>query len=96
MFYSTPACYIYALNQANRTWTSKSDDFFPYAHQEHAFWTGYFTSRPALKRYERFSNNILQVARQLNVFANASLRLNLFPLSMNLILFRKIGFVFEK
>jgi lysosomal alpha-mannosidase len=26
------------------------------------FWTGYFSSRPALKRYERLSYNFLQVS----------------------------------
>jgi lysosomal alpha-mannosidase len=30
IFYSTPACYTFALNQANKTWTVKYDDFFPY------------------------------------------------------------------
>jgi lysosomal alpha-mannosidase len=30
VFYSTVACYTYALNQANKTWTVKYDDFFPY------------------------------------------------------------------
>lgn len=40
----------------------KHDDFFPYADGPHQFWTGYFTSRPALKRYERLSNNFLQVS----------------------------------
>lgn len=39
----------------------KTDDFFPYADGPHQFWTGYFTSRPALKRYERLSSNFLQV-----------------------------------
>lgn len=39
----------------------KTDDFFPYADGPHQFWTGYFTSRPAFKRYERLSNNFLQV-----------------------------------
>ena len=63
-FYSTPSCYLYALNQANQTYTSKSDDFFPYASRAHTFWTGYFTSRPALKSYVRTSNNMLQVCTQ--------------------------------
>ncbi len=81
MFYSTPSCYLYALNKANLSWTSKTDDFFPYAQEPHAVWTGYFTSRAALKGYERYSNNILQVARQLSTFANASLRDSLFSLS---------------
>ncbi|GAB1293420.1 Lysosomal alpha-mannosidase [Apodemus speciosus] len=43
----------------------KKDDFFPYADGPHMFWTGYFSSRPALKRYERLSYNFLQVCNQL-------------------------------
>jgi len=42
----------------------KTDDFFPYADGPHQFWTGYFTSRPAFKRYERLSSNFLQVGRR--------------------------------
>ncbi|CAF3419135.1 unnamed protein product [Rotaria sp. Silwood1] len=81
VFYSTPSCYLYALNNVSRTWTTKTDDFFPYAHHPHGFWTGYFTSRAALKRYERHSNNILQVTRQLNAIANLNLRNSIFYLS---------------
>ena len=81
VFYSTPSCYLYALNRANRTWISKTDDFFPYASHPHGFWTGYFTSRAALKRYERYSNNVLQVIRQLNGFAQMNQRKELFQLS---------------
>ncbi|CAF1622827.1 unnamed protein product [Rotaria magnacalcarata] len=81
VFYSTPSCYLYALNKVGRTWTSKTDDFFPYAHHPRGFWTGYFTSRPALKRYERLSNNILQVTRQLNAFSKTNLRGSIFPLN---------------
>jgi hypothetical protein len=29
----------------------KTDDFFPYSDCEHCFWTGYFTSRASLKRF---------------------------------------------
>ena len=60
-FYSTPSMYLKALHKANKTWEVKTDDFFPYAHRPHSYWTGYFTSRPALKRYIRESNTILQV-----------------------------------
>ncbi|CAF1497023.1 unnamed protein product, partial [Adineta steineri] len=81
VFYSTPSCYLYALNKADRSWKSKTDDFFPYAHHPHGFWTGYFSSRAAFKRYERHANNILQVTRHLNAFANTNARNTLFPLS---------------
>ncbi len=81
VFYSTPSCYLYALNKAGKEWTSKSDDFFPYASVPFAYWTGYFTSRPALKRYERYANNILQVTRQLNGFSQKNLRSSIFVLS---------------
>ncbi|GCC34708.1 hypothetical protein chiPu_0013183 [Chiloscyllium punctatum] len=74
VLYSTPSCYLYELNRANLTWSVKSDDFFPYADGPHEFWTGYFTSRPALKRYERLSNNFLQVCNQLEVLAAADSR----------------------
>ncbi|CAF1682747.1 unnamed protein product, partial [Adineta ricciae] len=40
-----------------------------------------YASRPALKRFERYSNNILQVTRQLNAFSNSQLRNQIFNLS---------------
>lgn len=45
----------------------KEDDFFPYADGPHMFWTGYFSSRPALKRYERLSYNFLQVSEHVGI-----------------------------
>ncbi|XP_055014640.1 LOW QUALITY PROTEIN: lysosomal alpha-mannosidase [Boleophthalmus pectinirostris] len=67
LLYSTPSCYLQELHRANRTWALKTDDFFPYADAAHDFWTGYFSSRPALKRYERRSNGLLQTCNQLEV-----------------------------
>lgn len=69
VFYSTPSCYLKALHDADITWPTKSDDFFPYASDPHAFWTGYFTSRPTVKRYERVGNHFLQVCKQLTALA---------------------------
>ncbi|XP_016074137.1 PREDICTED: lysosomal alpha-mannosidase isoform X2 [Miniopterus natalensis] len=69
VLYSTPACYLWELNKANVTWSVKQDDFFPYADGPHMFWTGFFSSRPALKRYERLSYNFLQVCNQLEALA---------------------------
>uniref|UniRef100_S4RY66 Alpha-mannosidase n=1 Tax=Petromyzon marinus TaxID=7757 RepID=S4RY66_PETMA len=71
LVYSTPTCYLNELNKANLTWTVKEDDFFPYADGPHQFWTGYFTSRPALKLFERRSNNLLQVCTQLEVIVGS-------------------------
>ncbi|KAK9540894.1 hypothetical protein VZT92_003314 [Zoarces viviparus] len=67
VLYSTPSCYLQELHRANLTWALKTDDFFPYADAAHDYWTGYFTSRPALKRYERISNSNLQTCNQLEV-----------------------------
>ncbi len=72
---------MYALNKVGRKWTSKTDDFFPYALTPHGFHAGYFTSRPALKGFERYTNNILQCGRQLNALANLNQRNTLFLLS---------------
>ncbi|XP_039626448.1 lysosomal alpha-mannosidase [Polypterus senegalus] len=74
VFYSSPSCYLNELHQSNLTWSVKDDDFFPYADGPHDFWTGYFTSRPAFKRYERMSNNFLQICNQLEVLGGKSSR----------------------
>ena len=42
-----------ALHDFNISWPTKTDDFFPYASDPHAYWTGYFTSRPTSKRMIR-------------------------------------------
>lgn len=69
LLYSTPSCYTYQLNKAGITWTTKSDDFFPYAHRPHSFWTGYFTSRASLKGYVRDTNKFLQVSQPVCIMA---------------------------
>ncbi|KAJ8675630.1 hypothetical protein QAD02_011416 [Eretmocerus hayati] len=69
-FYSTPSCYLKSLNEHNLTWPVKTDDFFPYASDPHAFWTGYFSSRPTIKYFERVGNNFLQIVKQLSVLTN--------------------------
>lgn len=67
-FYSTPAQYVAAKHGYGARWPLKEDDFFPYADFPHAFWTGYFTSRPASKGYIRAATSYLQGARQLEAF----------------------------
>ena len=67
--YSTPSLYTYARNRENLTWSVKTDDFFPYGISAHAYRTGFYTSRPALKRHVRVMSHLLQAARQLEVIA---------------------------
>lgn len=73
VFYSTPSCYIAAVNkevnEKSIILQTKTDDFFPYASEKHAYWTGYFTSRPTSKRFERLGNNILQAIKQITTFS---------------------------
>lgn len=72
VFYSTPSQYTKSKRESNVTWPTKQDDWFPYADNAHAFWTGYFTSRPALKRYVRDMSNKLQMCRQLELLVKPS------------------------
>ncbi|TDG47303.1 hypothetical protein AWZ03_006296 [Drosophila navojoa] len=69
LLYSTPSCYLKSLHDAGISWPTKSDDFFPYASDPHSYWTGYFTSRPTLKRFERDGNHFLQTCKQLSALA---------------------------
>eukprot|EP01126_Amoeba_proteus_P042431 TRINITY_DN4611_c0_g2_i1.p1 TRINITY_DN4611_c0_g2~~TRINITY_DN4611_c0_g2_i1.p1 ORF type:complete len:1005 (-),score=211.24 TRINITY_DN4611_c0_g2_i1:125-2698(-) len=65
IFYSTPSRYVDAKKTYPITWPVKTDDFFPYADCPHCYWTGYFTSRTALKRNVRVHSGYLNSARKL-------------------------------
>ncbi|XP_055550779.1 lysosomal alpha-mannosidase-like [Wyeomyia smithii] len=71
-FYSTPTCYLKALHDTDLTWPTKTDDFFPYGSDPYTYWTGYFTSRPTSKRFERLGNHLLQVCKQLTALSTAT------------------------
>ena len=66
LIYSTPADYIHDLheNSSQTVFPSKTDDFFPYADRQNAYWTGYFTSRTAVKGFVRDFGRFLQAARK--------------------------------
>ncbi|KAH7727968.1 AMAN-1 protein [Aphelenchoides avenae] len=72
VFYSTPSCYVRAVTQSGPHLPQKTDDFFPYASGNHSYWTGYFTSKPALKGFIRKSSALLQLSRQLSTMAFSS------------------------
>ncbi|GJQ67661.1 hypothetical protein Trydic_g16491 [Trypoxylus dichotomus] len=80
IIYSTPSCYLKAVNEEakskNIQFQLKTDDFFPYASGAHTYWTGYFTSRPNSKRFERQANNLLQVMKQAVSFTKYRYHLN--------------------
>jgi alpha-mannosidase len=53
-FYSTPSFYVDQKKlDKTVTWEVRQDDIFPLADNAHHYWSGYFTSRPALKRQVR-------------------------------------------
>ncbi|KAE8723377.1 Alpha-mannosidase [Hibiscus syriacus] len=66
--YSTPSMYTDAKYATSKSWPLKIDDYFPYADRVNAYWTGYFTSRPALKFYVRIMSGYYLAARQLEFF----------------------------
>ncbi|KAA8530055.1 hypothetical protein F0562_004764 [Nyssa sinensis] len=70
--YSTPSVYTDAKFATNELWPIKTGDFFPYADRENAYWTGYFTSRPAFKGYVRMMSGYYLAARQLELFKGRS------------------------
>ncbi|XP_052852729.1 lysosomal alpha-mannosidase-like [Drosophila gunungcola] len=72
IFYSTPGCYLNSVHKSVQSYPNKTLDFFPYGSDTNSFWTGYYTSRPTQKRFEREGNHILQVAKQLSAFAELS------------------------
>ncbi|KAJ4833502.1 hypothetical protein Tsubulata_007999 [Turnera subulata] len=66
--YSTPSIYTDAKHAVHEEWPLKTGDFFPYADHPNAYWTGYFTSRPAFKGYVRTMSAYYFAARQLELF----------------------------
>lgn len=70
--YSSPSIYTDAKYALDESWPLKTDDYFPYADRINAYWTGYFTSRPALKLYVRMMSGYYLAARQLEFFKGRS------------------------
>eukprot|EP01052_Picozoa_sp_SAG31_P068375 SAG31_NODE_27185_length_430_cov_0.764350_1_plen_142_part_11 len=75
-FYSTPSQYVdakfAATKKSNVKWEVRHDDIFPLGDNAHAYWSGYFTSRPSLKRQVRFASNFLNSARQMEVLSGVT------------------------
>lgn len=69
IFYSTPSKYIKSINKLNIPYPLKTDDFWPYADNAHAYWTGYFVSRVAIKGIVKEAGRFLQSVRTLFALA---------------------------
>lgn len=67
VFYSTPSLYTDQKKKAGLTWEKRYDDVWPLADNAHHYWSGYFTSRPALKRQVRTATHFLDAARQMEM-----------------------------
>lgn len=48
--YSTPSQFIDAVNKEKVVWPVFEDDFYPYYEKRYEFWTGYYTTRPGMKK----------------------------------------------
>ena len=53
-----------SIQKEKATYPTKNDDFFPYSDNEHSMWTGYFTSRVALKGFVKDMSRFTQAARK--------------------------------
>eukprot|EP01064_Diplonema_japonicum_P013575 TRINITY_DN2111_c0_g3_i1.p1 TRINITY_DN2111_c0_g3~~TRINITY_DN2111_c0_g3_i1.p1 ORF type:complete len:1112 (+),score=256.66 TRINITY_DN2111_c0_g3_i1:48-3383(+) len=71
-FYSTPTLYVNEKRKPQVSWEVRQDDVFPLADADHHYWSGYFTSRPALKKQVHVASNFLNAARQLEVISNVT------------------------
>lgn len=76
VFYSTPNDYTLAKEAeraaGNVTYPTLGSDFFPYADGPHDYWTGYYTSRPALKRFIRDSSAVYSASRQIRALTSVT------------------------
>ncbi|CAG2108469.1 unnamed protein product [Medioppia subpectinata] len=62
LMYSSPNCYVKAVNNLNHTFDERNVDYLSY-------WVGYYANRLALKYQDRLTNNILQAGKQMSVLA---------------------------
>ncbi|CAD0207116.1 unnamed protein product [Chrysodeixis includens] len=69
LFYSTPACYLRAVQESAPKLSTKQDDFLPYTYDKDTHTAGMFTSRPVIKYLAREIHHFLQMAKQLQIFA---------------------------
>ena len=70
---STPSRFTDALKAENVTWPVREDDLFPYVIDQQ-YWTGFFTSRPAIKKHVKDASAFFNAEQ--NVFARMQIDQN--------------------
>eukprot|EP00054_Salpingoeca_dolichothecata_P027401 m.200955 g.200955 ORF g.200955 m.200955 type:complete len:155 (+) comp25953_c0_seq1:796-1260(+) len=65
LMYSTPHTYITTINNLNLSWPVYEHDFYPCIFNEHYVRTGFYTSRPTEKGYDRYAQSLFRAATQL-------------------------------
>jgi hypothetical protein len=71
---STPQTYVNALKFENVEWPTRGDDLIPYASDPARYWTGFYSSRPGLKKSIRDAST--QFGGHSHLFARSVLKLN--------------------
>lgn len=77
--YSKPDQYLKTLHKKEKKFNEYklNDDFFPYRDDKNSYFTGYFTSKPFIKKLARDSGRLLQKFRNhLNLYILNGLSLN--------------------
>ncbi|KAL6080566.1 Alpha-mannosidase 2 [Balamuthia mandrillaris] len=70
--YATVSEYFDAVHQEQAAFPLYKGDFFPYADNKDSYWTGYYTTRPRLKRLTRTAFSLLHSAESAFVFARSA------------------------
>ncbi|KAL0487514.1 lysosomal alpha-mannosidase [Acrasis kona] len=68
--YSTLSEYFDSIQSPTQQWPTFSGEFFPYMEDEFKAWTGYYTSRPALKDHARIGERTARTTETLYTLAN--------------------------
>jgi hypothetical protein len=63
--YITPSEYFKKLAMEPKIWSKTYGDFFPYADQGVAYWTGYYTTRPHFKREVKIFGQVFRAFKQI-------------------------------
>lgn len=62
---SNPSAYVNAVKKENIEWPVKTFDLVPYGMDNDYFWSGFYSSRPSLKKHIRDASSIYSAENSL-------------------------------